>query len=115
MVTKASAEPLLAEANAPGVVGKLVEQVSPVTYALPCPSTAIAVPMSPPLPARYVVYTIAEPVGFSFVTKMSASGLLQLPGLPDVEPVENVMPTTYAFPCPSTAIPLPSSQAVPPR
>jgi hypothetical protein len=53
-VTKASAKPCraLLGAGRGFTVGKLVEPVVPVTYALPEESTAMALPFSKPLPPR---------------------------------------------------------------
>jgi hypothetical protein len=54
-VTKASIWPLCVVSNAPGVVGKFVERVSPVTCALPPASTATPTkPASSLLPPRNV-------------------------------------------------------------
>ena len=53
-VTYESIAPASAVWSAPAVVGKSVESVRPVTYALPTPSTAIAKPKSGPVPPRYV-------------------------------------------------------------
>ena len=41
-------------ARAAGTVGKSNDIVSPATYALPCASTATALPVSPDVPPRYV-------------------------------------------------------------
>ena len=51
--TKASASPALLPSIGKDV-GKLVEYVNPVIYALPDVSTAMSLPQSPPLPPRYV-------------------------------------------------------------
>jgi hypothetical protein len=58
-------------------VGKSTESVAPVTYALPCESTATAWPLSEPVPPRYVENTRAEPSGLSFVTKRSEQGCVR--------------------------------------
>ena len=52
LTTKASLLPLIVVSNAPGVVGKSVDDVRPDTTALPVLSTAILKPMSGPEPPR---------------------------------------------------------------
>jgi hypothetical protein len=52
--TKASRLPLCVVSKAPGVVGKLVERVSPATYVPPAASSAIPLPASSFEPPRYV-------------------------------------------------------------
>src|SRR5207244_12697707 len=77
LVTKTSPAPLCVVSKAPGVVGKSVDKVSPVTKAEPVPSTAMPRASSSWLPPKKVEYTRgAEPSGFNFVTKTS------LPAIP---------------------------------
>src|SRR5262245_65136194 len=64
-VTNASRLPPSVACTAPAVVGKFVENVPPVTCALPAASTAIPRPTSEPLPPRYVPYRSVAPVGRS--------------------------------------------------
>src|SRR5436189_6328272 len=49
--------------------GKSVEEVLPVTNALPDESTAMPDAASPPAPPRRVEYIKALPAGLNFVTK----------------------------------------------
>ena len=98
--------------------GKLLEFVSPVTYALPAASTTIPRPRSEEfIPPRYVEYTSAVPAGLTFVTKASMLVGEVVSNAPVVvgKFVELVSPVTYALPEESTAIALPSSEALPPR
>src|SRR5215813_1443353 len=71
-VTKASKSPLLVRSNALALVGKSVDPVDPVTYALPAASTVIAMPSSIDVPPRNVEYT-RPPVGLSLATKASVA------------------------------------------
>src|SRR5438034_807549 len=73
LATKASRLPLFVACTAPVLVGKSLEIVSPVTYALPEESTAIPNPKSVELPPRYVEYINDEPSALSLVTKASPS------------------------------------------
>src|ERR1700722_933723 len=57
--------------KAPEVVGKSIESVNPVTYALPLPSIAIADATSSIRPPRYVEYNSWDPDGLSFSTNAS--------------------------------------------
>src|SRR5947209_1818208 len=56
----------------PVVVGKFVDDVVPVTYAVPSTHTAMALPTSLPLPPRYVEYTSGAPETSSFDTNPSS-------------------------------------------
>src|SRR3989339_1272850 len=107
-VTKASAwlkPPYINDwSYAPAVVGKSVELVNPITYALPLPSMAMASPQSfQPLPPKNVLYKSAVPVELSFVTKPSVSPPLNdwsyAPAVVG-KSVDTVCPVTYAFPLP---------------
>ena len=52
--TKASMSALWVVSNAPGVVGKFVEVVTPATVAAPCAPRAMAEAPSPSVPPRKV-------------------------------------------------------------
>jgi hypothetical protein len=110
-VTNALPMPLALVSNAPDVVGKSGEPVRPVRYALPMASTAISTAVSSLIPPRKVEYSSAVPEGFSFITYASWLPLGVTSNAPGVVGNSDaakppVLPTTYALPEPSTAIPL---------
>jgi hypothetical protein len=103
--------------KAPGVVGKLVELVVPVTYALPDEFTVIPNPWSELLPPRYVEYPNPVPVAVNFVTyasELKPDIVWNVPGVVG-KFLELVAPVTYAFLDASTAILLLVSKSSPPR
>ena len=103
--------------KAPAVVGKLVDWVCPLTYALPAVSTAIPVLRSSELPPRYVPYSRPLPVAFSFATKTSLEPFAIVSKAPAVvgKLADKEDPVTWARPAASTAIAVPRSLELPPR
>src|SRR6185503_1354437 len=97
-----AAFPMSIVCAAPAVVGKLGELVSPVTYAAPVESTAIAFAWSLLLVPRNVEYCFVVAVALSFVTQPScvpprnvvwyAPAVVGKP-TPSVEPVTYTAPT----------------------
>ena len=69
--------PAIVRLNAPAVVGKSFEYTSPVTNALPAPSTAIARGESMSVPPRKVEYVSAEPAALSLNTNPSVTSVAQ--------------------------------------
>src|SRR5262245_54135880 len=101
------------------VDGRRDAYVAPPTYAFPNPSTATASgSVEPSVPPRYVEYNNADPVGLILATNPSqrspsACGC-DWKAFTTGKSVDCVIPTTYALPVASTAIPLPSSGQVRP-
>src|SRR5580658_1728635 len=102
------------------VVGKLAEQVDPTTNARPIRSTAIAFALESKFPPRKVEYTnwlpdsltlLTNPVQSSLFTRVAVRNAPAVTG----KSLEGVLPTTYAFPTPSIAIPIAHSLSRPPR
>ena len=126
LVTNMSICPAIVRLNAPAVVGKSFEYTSPVTNALPAPSTAIARGESMSVPPRKVEYVSAEPAALSLNTNPSVTsvaqrgqfgGMLMLRSnaLPVTGKFDDfVVPVTYALPEASIAMPLPKSRLLPP-
>ncbi len=99
------------------LVGKLVDCVSPVTYAFLDESTAMLNPKSPPDPPRYVEYTCALPAAFILVTNESKTppACAAWIGFLVGKLVDRVLPVTYALSDESTAMSRPLSKPDPPR
>ena len=100
--------------DAPGVVGKSAEIVSPATYAVPEASTAIPAAVSQPCaPPRKVAYSRVVPPGPSFATNASehrpkaSQPPLYVGSAADGvagKSTESAYPATYTLPSPPTAI-----------
>jgi hypothetical protein len=58
----------------PVVVGKSAEKVVPAIYAYPEESTAIAFPLSPPVPPIRVAYEKLVPAAFTLTTNAACDG-----------------------------------------
>src|SRR3954451_7603185 len=110
----ASPTPLKVVSGAPGVTGKAFEFVPPVNHTLPAVSQTRSPAESKSQPPTKVENTIAEPAGFTFVTKASPL-VLTVSNAPGVigQPAD-VPPLRYALPVPSTTRPLaPSKSGLP--
>jgi hypothetical protein len=106
-------QPLLVGWYAAAVVGKLLDQVLPVTYAFPLASTTMSLSESCPSPPSKVEYTNAVPASFTFTMKPSpyqpeCCGCTT-PGVVG-KYVELETPPTYALPAASTATAWPTSE-----
>src|SRR3990172_3840416 len=114
---KASPIPSYVRSKAPGVVGKLDEDVCPTRNRDPSAVRSRDHDSSPETPPRNVPNRIASPAGLSFTTKASvppATRVWNASGV-DGKSEEPVKPATYAAPVSSRAIASPASKKRPPR
>src|SRR6266511_2561307 len=112
--TKASSSKQLVS-KAPGVVGKSVEQVLPVTYTAPSTDNANPSTRSQMLPPRKVLYTNERPDGSSLVMNPSPPAYVvsNAPGVVG-KSCEAVRPPTYTDPSGPNASAHESSRPRPP-
>src|SRR5689334_21386360 len=76
LAANATSQPeLVVGAGEPGVVGKSVDQVCPLTTTPPPGASARPMPMSPPEPPSRLDQRIDEPLGATFTTYASLSPL----------------------------------------